>query len=422
MVLVSMAANEREITWLSRLDTTNTLTLTAPGENDWLETWQADIGPMWHVEVDGIPPIHHQDKSNNWLPKWQPWPGEEVTFNITRPTGVEGHTITIDQSILTVKPGKRASDSSLSFTLRASQGGQYDLELPAGAELRQVKINGRTQPVRQNDRLVSLPVIPGKQTFELNWREMTGMDTVWRSPQLRHGEHSVNANLVVKVPRDRWTLWLNGPDLGPAVLFWSVLIILVFIAAALTRVSSSYLPLGFVSWLLLGIGLSQVSIFSGILVIAWFFTLHYRSKLDSDTIKSHFNLTQIAIVLLTFVSLSILFWAVKEGLLGLPEMQIRGYGSNAYTLNWYQDRITQTFPEATVISVPLLVYRGLMLAWALWLAFALLKWLKWGWTAFSSTGLWRTIEIPKTRRRRKTAARESHEASNAASKQDTSTS
>jgi hypothetical protein len=29
-----------------------------------------------------------------------------------------------------------------------------------------------------------------------------------------------------------------------------------------------------------------------------------------------------------------------------------------------------------------------MLAWALWLASALLNWLKWGWECFCSNGLW----------------------------------
>jgi hypothetical protein len=30
-----------------------------------------------------------------------------------------------------------------------------------------------------------------------------------------------------------------------------------------------------------------------------------------------------------------------------------------------------------------------MLAWSLWLANALLNWLKWGWVCFASNGLWR---------------------------------
>ncbi|MCP5449520.1 MAG: hypothetical protein H6972_02865 [Gammaproteobacteria bacterium] len=79
-------------------------------------------------------------------------------------------------------------------------------------------------------------------------------------------------------------------------------------------------------------------------------------------------------------------------------MQVVGNGSSAWQLNWYQDRIAGPLPTASVISVPLLLYRGLMLAWALWLAFALLRWLGWGWQCFSAGGLWRRL------RRRKAVA------------------
>jgi hypothetical protein len=34
-----------------------------------------------------------------------------------------------------------------------------------------------------------------------------------------------------------------------------------------------------------------------------------------------------------------------------------------------------------------------MLAWALWLALALLHWLKWGWQCLSEGGLWRPLPI-----------------------------
>jgi hypothetical protein len=43
--------------------------------------------------------------------------------------------------------------------------------------------------------------------------------------------------------------------------------------------------------------------------------------------------------------------------------------------------------------VPLLVYRLLMLAWALWLAVSLLNWLKWGWGCFSNNGLWNKAAV-----------------------------
>ncbi len=71
-------------------------------------------------------------------------------------------------------------------------------------------------------------------------------------------------------------------------------------------------------------------------------------------------------------------------------MGVSGNGSYGSLLNWYQDRAGQQLPQAWVLSVPLWIYRVLMLFWALWLASMLLKWLRWGWSAFSTGGLWRT--------------------------------
>jgi hypothetical protein len=82
-----------------------------------------------------------------------------------------------------------------------------------------------------------------------------------------------------------------------------------------------------------------------------------------------------------------LFLAVEHGLLGSPENRLPAT-SSAFNLNWYQDRSSPLLPTATLISVPLIVYRLLMLAWSLWLAVSLLNWLKWGWECFSSNGLW----------------------------------
>jgi len=100
---------------------------------------------------------------------------------------------------------------------------------------------------------------------------------------------------------------------------------------------------------------------------------------------------------MSLLSLGFLFLAVQQGLLGLPEMHVSGNASSAYDLNWYQDRSSGQLPHAWVFSVPLFVYRLLMLAWALWLAFALLKWLRWGWQCVNQHGLWITLERKKTK-------------------------
>ena len=105
---------------------------------------------------------------------------------------------------------------------------------------------------------------------------------------------------------------------------------------------------------------------------------------------------QLSLAFLTLVALAALVGAVAKGLLGSPDMQIVGNGSWAQQLQWYQDRVEGVLPQPGVISVPILYYRLLMLAWALWLAVALLGWLRWGWAAINHDGLWQTEEKPAT--------------------------
>jgi hypothetical protein len=99
------------------------------------------------------------------------------------------------------------------------------------------------------------------------------------------------------------------------------------------------------------------------------------------------------------VALALLVAGVAKGLLGYPELQIGGNGSHARLLRWYADHSGNELPPVRVLNAPLWLYRLAMLAWSLWLAFALLRWLKFGWEAFASGGYWRKIErkprVPK---------------------------
>jgi hypothetical protein len=153
-------------------------------------------------------------------------------------------------------------------------------------------------------------------------------------------------------------------------------------------------PLKTLQWFLLLVGLSQIPLQSAGIVIAWLMLLGWR-KTQLITRSRYFNALQVAIGGLTLISLGILFLAVEQGLLGSPDMQVIGNGSTSFNLYWYQDRSPATLPVATLISVPLMTYRLLMLAWSLWLAVSLLNWLKWGWACFSSNGLWNKTPAKK---------------------------
>jgi len=163
---------------------------------------------------------------------------------------------------------------------------------------------------------------------------------------------------------------------------------LLLVAVGLARVPLT--PLTTMQWLLLAIGLSQVAVALAAVVVLWLFALGLRERYGAGlTSGVRFNLTQIGLVLLTLAALAVLIVAIRHGLLGDPDMHVAGNGSTAHLLRWYADHIASEPPTATVISAPILVYRLLMLAWALWLALAILHWLRWGWRCFCADGLWR---------------------------------
>src|SRR5690606_31539026 len=91
---------------------------------------------------------------------------------------------------------------------------------------------------------------------------------------------------------------------------------------------------------------------------------------------------------LSLLALVTLLGVIPESLLAAPDMQVAGNGSRNDFYQWYQDRGGETLPRAGVVSVPLWVYRLAMLAWSLWLVFALLRWIGWGWRSFATGGLW----------------------------------
>ena len=246
---------------------------------------------------------------------------------------------------------------------------------------------------QQEGRKVTLPISPGKQKVVLNWRKEQGIGFWFRTPPVNLGSDSVNTISHILLGHDRWVLLVGGPRMGPAVLFWGVLLVVVLLAYGLGKIPLT--PLKSWQWVLLGIGLTQVDIVMSLLIVGWLFALGWRARLDMPLSHLRFDLIQVGLVALTLAALGSLFTAVEHGLLGHPDMQVIGNLSSAYDLKWFADRSPDILPTAWVLSAPLLVYRVLMLAWALWLAFSLLQWLKWGWTCLASNGLWRDIKSDK---------------------------
>jgi hypothetical protein len=397
---VTLGPQASSFQWQSRLDKQAALVLTAADTDAWVEVWRFAVSPVWHVDYTGIAPVHHTDRASRWSPLWQPWPGETLTAAFERPDGIPGPTDTVQASSLVVKPGQRAADADLTLSVRSSQGAKRRLRIPAGADLLSVTIDGQAQPIRQEDGEVILPLRPGTQRIDIKWRTADAVTTLTRTPAIDLGGPHVNASLQMSLGYDRWILWTGGPAMGPAVLFWGVVIVIALVAAVLGRIHLT--PLKTWQWALLGLGLSQVALPLAALVVAWFFVVAYRGRGTMPEDALQFNAIQVGLALMTLIVIGAIIAGVQQGLLGWPNMLVSGNQSSAYQFNWYQDRWGSGYPQAWVISVPMIVYRLLMLAWALWLAFASVSWLRWGWQQYTVGGLYR----PRMRRASKAGKRD----------------
>jgi len=390
--LINMNAAATEIQWSSSLKMSPEIQLRSPESVPWTETWIADASPIWHCDLSGIAVIHHQDEAGHWRPTWKPWPGESVTIKISRPEAIPGQMLTIDSAVLNWTPGERVNKAALNLSIRTSRGGQHEVILPDEAKLQLVKINDKSQPIRQEGQKIVIPLQPGTQTIYAEWYQASGNLMKLRGPKVRIGDQAVNANVTFNMPRNRWILWTSGPRLGPAVLFWSYLFIVILAAICLGRIPLTPLKTG--HWILLGLGLTQVSPVVALLIVGWLIALGLRKNHAPDH-WFRFDGMQLLLSGWTLSALMSLYQAVRNGLLGIPNMQISGNASSDFSLHWTLDRITEFMPQPYTFSLPIWVYHVLMLIWALWLAMSLLKWLRWGWQCFSDTTLWKTVPIRK---------------------------
>ncbi|MGD8701433.1 MAG: hypothetical protein PVH26_03285, partial [Desulfosarcina sp.] len=346
---VSLGPEAMQAEYASTLPVTSSITLTAPQDVPWTETWILDAATIWQCRVSGLTVTHHQDAGRNWQPQWRPWPGEQVRIDVTRPKAVPGRTVTVDSARLTLTPGQRFSRAELLLSVRSSKGGHHQVELPELANLQAVALNGKNLPIRQDGRLVTIPLEPGSQSVTVTWLQLSKSMILLHGPRIHIGDTAVNAAVTIQMPDNRWILLTGGPRLGPAVLFWSYLIVVILIAVGLGQTTLT--PLRLHHWVLLGLGLTQVPAAVAIVVVGWLLALGYRGRRTSPRTWL-FNTVQLLLVILTLAAMAGLYTAVERGLLGIPDMQIAGNGSTRFQLNWTQDRIDGILPTPWVLSLP----------------------------------------------------------------------
>lgn len=385
-VEVRLGAGEGEFAWESELPIGKGIELSAAKTDRWIERWHLVTSPVWNVSLSGLAPVF-EISERNLAPVWRPWPGESVTLLFSKPEAMSGDTITVRRVNHDISLGSRQRTAQLTLDVEASLGDDFILELDPEAEVSSLKQDDRSIPVRREGAKLIVPVHPGSQTLNLEWRSNRPLETRAVAGSVKLPVEAANITTVIRVPESRWVLWVSGPLRGPAVRFWAVLAVSLLAAWVLGGLKLS--PVKRLQWMLLALGLMQIHLAAALTVVGWFFLVAWRGKRGSGGAAWRLNLLQVLLVGLTLAALGILVAVVSEGLLGNPEMFIRGNGSSRLELRWFQPRSGTELPLPVVVSVSVWFYRLLMLAWALWLAAALIRWLRWTWIQFSTGGCWK---------------------------------
>ncbi len=402
--IASLGSGDSVTWWSARLDKSETLTLTAPALTDRAEVWQVRVGPSWHVDWSGVPVGASAPAGDDeQVFEFNPLPGETLTLKLTQPPVADGMVQAVDQVRLKSNLGQRAVVYQLSFTLRASQGGEHSIALPGESfEVLSVSRNNVPLSLRPRDGKLTLPVSPGSQNFVIELRQSDAIPVVFRNPAFSLGLPAANIDLETVLPEQRWLLAAFGPPVGSVVLFWGELLVALALAGLLARSrfgrSCFAGRVRWYHWLLLTLGFSTYSWTALAVVVAWLLIFDWRTRADLGALRERhpwrFDLMQSALALLVVAALACLVSVIPASLMGTPEMHVVGHGgysSAGIRLQGFADLSRDTLPGITVVSLPLWVYRVAMLAWAMWLAVTVIGWLRQSLAAWTQGGYWRPL-------------------------------
>ncbi len=389
--VINVSPDTSHVSWRSTLSLNDALELVAPTHNRWVELWLVHGSDFWHFESRGVTPSRTTQNATLFKPRV----GESLTLHLTRPVPAPGDTVSVKQIRLATSPGIRAMTTSLTLKIDASVVDDVTLNLPPDSSVEVLTLNGEEQPLGVTST-VKLPIAHGENYYTVEWRNETGLTWLYRTPQVTLNRDARNIQLAVTLPRNRWIMLLGGPSIGSAVLFWGVVLVTVLVALTLTFLPK--FPLTKLDAVLVAVGATLANIWALIFVVLWIVGIWWRSRSTLALLQqSSYRLVQLGLVLLAVIGILALFITVLNALFTAPDMFIESsplignvsyVSAAAQSLNWFADQSRGELPTAWVISLPFWLYQLAMLAWSLWLVFALSKWVRATFVTLNQPSFW----------------------------------
>lgn len=390
--VVVLDQERKSVSWQSSLQLQDSLKLEASDSSSIAEIWFVRGSDFWHVESEGLTPS--QSKQDATL--FRPRQGESVSLALIQPNPSPGQTFTVKHVVQSTSVGARGAISTITMAIDASVAGKLTIVLPKDAIVEAVLIDNveRTLDIGTN---VELSVLNGEHLYVVRWRSNDAIEPFFNTPTISLSEPSRNISQILDLPRNRWVLMLGGPPIGSAVLFWGVVLVTLFVALALTYLPQ--FPLTKLDAALLAVGATLANIWSLLFVALWIIGIWWRSKNTVTSLGSIWHgIVNVALVFLSVLGLLALFYTVVSALQTPPDMFITGssieQGNLLLTsgagpiLRWFSDVSAGALPAAWVFSLPFWVYQLAMLAWSLWLVFALTRWVRFTFTTMSAQPFW----------------------------------
>ena len=381
---VALVPTQNEFVWSSSLPRQPALTLQAPLGQPWHEVWSFTVGSAWQATFSGVPESG-QNGDRHRVAVFHPRPGETLEVALTRPKAAPGNTLSFDEVHMQTAVGAHRRNTKITLKYRSSRGGSHRIGLPHTARLGRVTIDGKHEPLELLDNALNLPILPGEHVVDVVWDEAVAPGLRVVTPTVQLDAPSSNITSAINMG-NRWLLFATGPSVGPVILYWSELVALIAISLILGRVAPT--PLRTRHWLLLGLGFSTFLLPAYGIVAAWLLAHGARRSWGGAWRSRTYNLSQLAFAALTLAAFIAILIGISMGLLSDPDMSVTGFQSSSNHLSWFADQTDDATPAAAVYSLPMWTYKALILAWALWLAFALMRWLPWVWQCFAERGLW----------------------------------
>ena len=377
-VMVSMGPTARSFSWRSRIDKSAEFTLLAAKDAHYLETWQILASPQWNIDLSGVPIITPHDiiykMKEYYIHTYKPRPGEKLNIKISRPDAIEGDIVSIESINTNFTVGKRATKSLTTINYRATQGGNFEIQLDEKAEINSVSYDGVDSNLTNENGLISVGFLPGNHKVVIDWQVDKALGIMNTTPSILINSQYTNIQQKLNISRNRWVLFGYSEGVGPAFLYWGEFLFFTVLAFFLAKLPYSLLK--FWQWLVLGYAFGTVSWFAFGFITLWLFFIGWKKQQKPDVKQTKDYLLQWFALLFTVVTLIVFISSVAFGLLSYPQMGITGQGSYATNLNWYLDVHQGQLPSITIFSLPIWCYKGIMLVWSIWVSFSLLSWLK----------------------------------------------